>query len=76
MFPGRHNSLQVAIFDTAAVAGLNPKKEGRFLLTGDDRRPADVLIPHWTGGLNTAIDVTVVNSLQDSTVEREAQVSL
>ena len=46
----RHNALRDAIFDTAVVAGLGPVKEGRFLLPGNDRRPADVLVPNWTGG--------------------------
>ena len=34
----------------------------------DDRRPADVLVPHWTGGLDTAWDVTMIHPLQASTV--------
>ncbi len=50
------------------AAGLGPVKEGRFLLPGDDRRPADVLIPHWAGGRDAAMDVTVVNPLQVATV--------
>ena len=29
-------------------------------------------MPHWPGGLDTAFDLTVVNSLQDATVTREA----
>ena len=44
-------------------AGLAPTKEGRFLLPGDDRRPADVFIPYWAGGRDAALDVTVVNPL-------------
>ena len=34
-------------------------KESRFLLPGDDRS-ADVLLPHWVGGRDAALDVTVV----------------
>ena len=68
----RHNALRDAIFLTAANAGLGPVKEGRFLLPGADRRPADVLIPHWTGGQDTALDVTVTSSLQTATVDRES----
>ena len=68
----RHNALRNAIFLTAANAGLGPVKEGRFHLPGADRRPADVLIPHWTGGQDTALDVTVTSSLQTATVERES----
>ena len=41
------------------AAGLGPVKEGRFLLPGQDRRPADVLLPYWNGGKDAALDVTV-----------------
>ena len=43
-------------------------KEGRFLLPGCDRRPADVFIPGWAAGRDAALDVTVVNPLQAGTV--------
>ena len=56
-----------------AVAGaLGPTKEGRFLLPGVDRRPADVFVPNWAGGRDAALDVTVVNPLQAATVSRAA----
>ena len=64
----RHNQLRDAIYDTAVAAGLGPTKEGRFLIPGADRRPADVLVPHWAGGRDAALDVTVVNPLQAATV--------
>ena len=64
----RHN----AFFDTAVSAGLGPSKEGRFLLPGADRRPADILVPLWAGGRDAAFDVTVVHPLQDATVVRAA----
>ena len=35
-------------------------------------KPADVLIPNWTHGKDTALDVTVVSSLQPTLVERVA----
>ena len=68
----RHNALRDAIFDTAASAGLAPVKEGRFLLPGADRRPADVLLPHWAGGRDVALDVTVIHPLQDATMPNAA----
>ena len=52
----------------AVSAGLAPTKEGRFLLPGDDRRPADVFIPYWAGGRDAALDVTVINPLQAATL--------
>ena len=56
----------------AAAAVLNPVKEGRFLLPGTDRRPADVFIPNWSAGLDAALDITVINPLQQATVDGAA----
>ena len=63
----RHNLLRDAIFDIASSAALSPVKEGRFLLPGADRRPADIFIRGWAGGQDAALDVTVINPLQDLT---------
>ena len=38
------------------------------MLPGECGRPADVLIPGWASGKDAAIDVTVINPLQDSMV--------
>jgi hypothetical protein len=46
----RHNHLRETLYRTAVSAALGPTREGRFLLPGNDRRPADLFIPHWTGG--------------------------
>ena len=62
----RHNALRDALFETAVAAGLGPTKEGRFLLPGNDRRPADILVPHWSSGQDAAMDVTVVMPLQQA----------
>ena len=64
--------MRDALFETAASAGLAPSKEGRALLPGNQRRPADILIPHWSGGLDAALDVTVTHPLQDLTRAGEA----
>ena len=69
----RHDHLRDALYHTAVCAALAPTKEGRFLLPGRDDRPADVLIPHWTGGKDTAWDVTVVNPLQGELVAQAAR---
>ena len=68
----RHNHLRDGLFEMAVSASLGPIKEGRFLLPGDDRRPADVFIPYWAGGRDAALDVTVVNPLQAATLAGEA----
>ena len=52
----RHNALRDALHDTAAAAG---QKETRALLPGNNRRPADVYIPGWSGGRDAAVDVCV-----------------
>ena len=69
----RHNSLRDAIHEYAVEAGFNPRKEVRFLLPGRDSRPADVLIPHFAGGRDAALDVTVVNPCQVATVVGAAE---
>ncbi len=48
----------------AAAAQLAPRKEVRFLIPGRDSRPADVLLPQWSGGQDAALDITVVNPCQ------------
>ena len=57
----RHYALRDAIHDAAASAGLTPRKgEGRPLLPGTNRRPADIFIPRWSGGKDGALDVMVL----------------
>ena len=68
----RHNHLRDAVFQTAVAAGLGPTREGRFLLPGDDRRPADVLVPNWAGGRDAAMDLTVVTPIQAQTMPQAA----
>ena len=68
----RHNALRDAFYDTAVSAGLGPTREGRFLLPGADRRPADVMVPNWVGGRDAALDVTVVHPFQGATLARAA----
>ena len=53
-------------------AALGPSREERGLIPGSDKRPGDVLIPCWTGGQDTALDLTVTNPLQIGTVGRAA----
>ena len=63
----RHNALRDALFETAASAGLAPVREERALLPGNNRRPADLLIRHWAGGRDAALDVTITHPLQNLT---------
>ena len=68
----RHNQIRDHLFSIAQAAALGPVKEGRFLLPGADRRPADVFVPSWAEGLDAALDVTVVNPLQGAMVQQAA----
>ena len=69
---GRHNALRDALHSTAVSAGIGATKENRHLLPGSGRKPADIFLPYWTGGKDTAWDVTVVYPLQSSMVARAA----
>ena len=68
----RHNALRDALHSTSAAASLGPSKEVRFLLPGNDQRPADAFLPYWSGGRDTAWEVTVTNPLQRATVAKGA----
>ena len=59
----RHDHLNDALFQAAASANLAPRKEENGLMPGSIARPADVFLPNWTGGRDTAMDVTVVSPL-------------
>ena len=68
----RHNHLRDILYHTAVSAALGPTREDRALIPGTEARPADVLIPNWTGGKDTALDVTVINPLQTTLVAQAA----
>ena len=69
----RHNQLRDALFQAAAQAALGPTQEERALIPGREDRPADVFLPSWTGGQDTACDVTVISPLQRDRVVRAAE---
>jgi hypothetical protein len=54
-----HNALPDALHATAAAAALSPFKESRFLLPGSGRKPADIFLPCWSAGKDTAWYITV-----------------
>ena len=68
----RHNALRDVLFSTCQQAALAPVREDRALLPGTEARPADILLPHWTGGRDTALDITVVNPLQLAFINQSA----
>ena len=64
----RHDSIRDAIFSAAQTAALAPRIEFPSLIPGCHNRPADVFLPHWDRGLPTALDVSVISTLQQRTV--------
>ena len=69
----RHDSIRDAIFSAAQTAALAPRKEFPSLIPGCRNRPADVFLPHWDRGLPTALDVSVISTLQQRTVRGAAE---
>ena len=68
----RHNAIRDVLFNTCSQACLGPTREDRALIPGTDARPADVYLPGWTGGQDTALDVTVINPLQQTFLNQSA----
>ena len=69
----RHNHVRDALFQTAVTAGLGPVREPDGLLPDSDDRPADLLIPFWSGGRDVALDFTVVNPLRADLVSKASE---
>lgn len=68
----RRDHLRNSIFNTCSQAHLGPTREVRDLLAGSEARPADLFIPNWTRGQDTALDVTMVNPLCTTMKDDEA----
>ena len=67
----RHDSVRDALF-SAQTAALAPRKEVPLLIPGTRSRPADIFLPIWQRGQPAALDVTVILTLQQFTVEGAA----
>lgn len=65
----RHDSIRGALFSAAQSAALAPRKEVPALIPGISSRPADIYLPNWKRGQPAALDVTVISTLQQQTVE-------
>ena len=66
----RHNLLRDVVYNTCSSAALGPTREDRALLPGTEEKPADILLPGWSGGK----DITVVNPLQTAYINQSAAV--
>ena len=67
-----HNSIRDAIFSTAQSAALAPRKEFPSLVPGSPSRLADIFLPNWERGRPAALDVSVISTLQQLTLEGAA----
>ena len=69
----RHNSIRDAVFSAAQSAALAPRREVPSLIPGTQSRPADIYLPCWKRGRPAALDITVISTLQQSTVRGAAE---
>ena len=68
----RHNALRNAIFSAAQSAALAPRREVSSLIPCSLSRPADVYLSNWKGGRPAALDVTVISTMQQATIQGAA----
>ena len=68
----RHDAIRDCLYATCTQAGLGPTREDRALIPGNEARPADIFLPRWTAGKDTALDITVVNPLSATYVNQSA----
>ena len=68
----RHNSIRDAIFSAAQTAALAPRRELPSLIPGSQARLADIFLPSWDRGRPTALDVTIISTLQQLTLQGAA----
>ena len=69
----KHQHLRDAVFNAAVQANIGPVREADGLLPGSNDRPADVLLRYWHQGRDACLDVTVVNPLCASLVDKVAK---
>ena len=54
---------------TAQSAALAHRREVPSLIPGSQTRPADIYLPSWKRGCPTALDLTVISTLQQATIQ-------
>ena len=62
-----------AVFSAAQSAAHAPLREVLSLVPGTQSRPADIYLPCWNRGRPAAIDITVISTLQQSTLRSAAE---
>ena len=69
-----HDFLRDALFSAVRSAALAPRRELPSLIPDSHSRLANVFLPSWKGGCPAALDVTVISTLQQLTVQGAATV--
>ena len=64
----RHDRLRDVVFNSAAKTSLSPILE-KTNLTFSRSHPGDIYLPCWSRGRPAALDMTVISSLQSSTLQ-------
>ena len=67
-----HNSIRDAIFSAAQTAALAPRRELPSLIPDSQARSADIFLPNWDRRRPTALDVAVISTLQQLTLQGAA----
>ena len=68
---GERMSISLEMYFTTHVLQLHLDQPEK---TGTEEKPADILLPGWSGGKDTALDITVVNPLQTAYINQSAAV--
>jgi hypothetical protein len=68
----KHQHFHNTVFNAVVQANIGPVREADGLLPGSNDRPADVLLRYWHQDRDAAINVTVVNPLCATLVDRVA----
>ena len=68
----RHNALRDAIFSAAQSAALAPRREVSSLIPSSQNHPVDVYLPSWKEDRPAALDVTVISTMQQATIQGAA----
>ena len=67
-----HNAIRDVLFHAAWSAALAPTREAPSVVPDAHSRPADILLPTWSRGRPTALDVHVISPLQQLTLHKAA----
>ena len=70
----RHDSIRDALFSVAQTAALAPRKEVPSLIPDTLSRPADVYLPNWMRGQPAALDISVISTMQQLTLQGAANI--